>query len=422
MIVDLFAGPGGWSEGLRMIGLSDVGLEWDEDACSTRSAAGHRTVRCDVTAYPPGAFAGRLSGLIASPPCQAFSMAGSGAGRREIHHLHSAVEACRDGWVEDGREWEDERTPLILEPLRWAWGTRPEWIACEQVPPALPVWQHMADVLRAWGYDATAVKLHSERWGVPQTRERAFLLAHRARVRTPKPTHQRYRKGEAAGEGEDCRPSLFGPGLLPWVSMAEALGWGVAEPYPTLAGGKGNGMQVGGADAQRDLRARIALRSSHHRKEQDGTLARPANAPALTVNSGHSAMEWVRERPSPTIVGTRRSKDGGLVGRQLPPGTGENVGGRDWVHGRPATHVQSTDRIGRPGHKDYEAGESQFEQDAVRIKIHEAAILQGFPPDYPFQGTKTSRFRQVGNAVPPPWAAAIIGALAGIDAAGESAA
>ncbi|MDX3358064.1 hypothetical protein PV703_33215 [Streptomyces sp. ME01-24h] len=30
LIADLFAGPGGWSEGARMLGLADVGLEWDE--------------------------------------------------------------------------------------------------------------------------------------------------------------------------------------------------------------------------------------------------------------------------------------------------------------------------------------------------------------------------------------------------------
>lgn len=44
MILDTFAGPGGWSEGLRSICLSDVGIEWDRDACLTRGAAGHRTI------------------------------------------------------------------------------------------------------------------------------------------------------------------------------------------------------------------------------------------------------------------------------------------------------------------------------------------------------------------------------------------
>lgn len=32
MILDGFAGPGGWAEGPRMLGLSEVGLEWDAAA------------------------------------------------------------------------------------------------------------------------------------------------------------------------------------------------------------------------------------------------------------------------------------------------------------------------------------------------------------------------------------------------------
>ena len=36
-----------------------------------------------------------------------------------------------------------------------------------------------------------------------------------------------------------------------------------------------------------------------------------------------------------------------------------------------------------------------------------AAMLQGFPPDWRFAGSKTAAYRQVGNAFPPPVAAAI---------------
>ena len=36
MIIDLFAGPGGWSTGLNMIGRAEtVGIEWDKAACET---------------------------------------------------------------------------------------------------------------------------------------------------------------------------------------------------------------------------------------------------------------------------------------------------------------------------------------------------------------------------------------------------
>ena len=42
-----------------------------------------------------------------------------------------------------------------------------------------------------------------------------------------------------------------------------------------------------------------------------------------------------------------------------------------------------------------------------RLTVAQAALLQGFPPDWPFQGRKTTRYRQVGNAFPPPVARAV---------------
>ncbi|MCE9612918.1 MAG: DNA cytosine methyltransferase [Lentisphaerae bacterium] len=38
---------------------------------------------------------------------------------------------------------------------------------------------------------------------------------------------------------------------------------------------------------------------------------------------------------------------------------------------------------------------------ARRLTLKECALIQSFPPEFPFQGKKSSRFRQVGNAVPP---------------------
>jgi DNA (cytosine-5)-methyltransferase 1 len=51
-------------------------------------------------------------------------------------------------------------------------------------------------------------------------------------------------------------------------------------------------------------------------------------------------------------------------------------------------------------------------QGARRITVREAAALQGFPSSVQFCGMRSSQYRQVGNAVPPPLAAAVARQLA----------
>lgn len=44
---------------------------------------------------------------------------------------------------------------------------------------------------------------------------------------------------------------------------------------------------------------------------------------------------------------------------------------------------------------------------ARRISVEEAALLQGFPVEMPWHGTTSSKYRQIGNAVPVGLAAAV---------------
>ncbi len=76
IILDLFAGPGGWSRALTVPGARDIGLEWDSRAWKTRARVVRLTIQTDVARYTVWIFSARIPGLTASPPCQVWSMAG----------------------------------------------------------------------------------------------------------------------------------------------------------------------------------------------------------------------------------------------------------------------------------------------------------------------------------------------------------
>jgi DNA (cytosine-5)-methyltransferase 1 len=80
--------------------------------------------------------------------------------------------------------------------------------------------------------------------------------------------------------------------------------------------------------------------------------------------------------------------------------------------------VLSTSRVSAPSARDRDPGwkpgdkwPSQF-KNAVRISVEEAALLQGFRAGYPWQGSRTRCFLQIGNAVCPPLARLVVEAAA----------
>src|SRR5512139_1242400 len=95
--VDLFAGPGGWSQACKLLGLAEVGVELDPAVCATRTAAGHATVRADVASLPVAHLKGRIRGLIASPPCQGFSAAGHRNGLSDLDLCHDVLDDISQG-------------------------------------------------------------------------------------------------------------------------------------------------------------------------------------------------------------------------------------------------------------------------------------------------------------------------------------
>ena len=194
--VVLFAGAGGSSIGLHAAGFDPIGFEYWKPAADTHRANG---MVCHDHDLSDATIDGQIPStplLWASPPCQPFSAAGDGEGEFDDR---------------DGFPW---TLRIIAKRL-------PAVVIIENVK-GLTFAKHHAYFagilasLRELGYRLDWQVLNSADYGVPQTRERCFIVCRRdgGPITWPMPTHT-----EQAGMLTE-----------PWVTMADALGWdGVAR-------------------------------------------------------------------------------------------------------------------------------------------------------------------------------------------------
>ena len=358
-ILDLFAGPGGLDVAAHFLGLRSIGIEWDRNACETRYAAGLPTIHADVSVMRKSRFdeiPTTVDVLAGGPPCQSFSVAGTGKGRRALDTVKTFMHRLVDGEDEAKIDEElhaldDSRTALVLEPLRWLLkaidteGRDPySAIVLEQVPAALPLWEVYARLLRSGEgrlqgvkYEADYWELKTEQFGVPQTRTRAVLVARRPGHGALEPletTHlpfDLHRGRRNAAQAEMFPPGSAIPGTKQrWLSMGEAL-----DEASKLEGSP--------VDASR-LRTRG--RMSFFVVSNYGSGGDPKNR-----------GRRLSSEPAFTVTGkVSRNK----VYKSLT---------------------------------DYESGISE------RFTIPESGVLQTFPHNFPWSGNDQAQ--QVGNAVPP---------------------
>lgn len=328
--LDVFAGVG-WGVACQWLGVCEYGVEIAPSVIRLRAANGMRTIYRDVWSglrfpwlVPPH----RL--YIASPPCQTFSIAGTGEGRRALgdvlNAIHDGLYMDVDKLIALGERL-DPRTALVLAPLAHIWRHRPELVALEQVPEVLPVWHAYARVMRGLGYSVHVEVMRAEQYGVPQTRKRAILMARLdGKVQPPVPTHSRYYSTD---------PGRLDPGVEKWVSMADALDRGMtARPYPTIASGRSTGgpdkEKVGGSSARRQIQEelkagrwkwehtpsttiagdpRITAREHHEHGEQSLTSFRLTLPEAAALQTFPPEMVW---------TGTQTAKFM-AIGNAVPP-------------------------------------------------------------------------------------------------------
>lgn len=489
--LDLFAGTG-WGVACQWLGIEEHGVEIMLEARAVRAANGMTTIYADVwegllkprprllndrerseveraLAKPVDEW-GECDLLIASPPCQTFSMAGGGAGRRALDEVVGQIDARAYLDPEKLRAFGDEhdpRTALVLTPLAHVARDVPTYVVLEQVPPVLPVWERYAEEMRRWGYSVWTGTLSAEQYGVPQTRKRAILIARAdgPEATPPPPSHSAYHPRD---------PKRLDPGVEPWVSMAEALGWTPGDDRKTHArerlispqsvAGEGRASRDGGEPSitvtSNFDRAKVERRGESFVGNQypdrksptrpNERQRRGVDSPASTITGGSSAALWegmrgpwgMTERPYPTVAsgtekggGTDPLALGGSGARKILKDARERG---EWVDERPATTVSGDARIWPPGHKVNADDERRLGAEArerygdragtkaERVTIAEAAALQSYPPGFVWDAevvdprtkrlkpiTKTKTFLQIGNAVPPLLAEAILIAATG---------
>lgn len=177
--IDLFAGAGGLSTGLKLAGFRVLAaVELDQRAAET-FRANHprvhveardiRQVRGAALMRALGLRRGELDLLAGCPPCQGFSRL-----------------PTRNGATSES----DERNDLVFEFLRFVRALRPKAVMFENVPGLMRDrrFEQVRAELAELGYGVEATVLDAHDFGVAQRRRRLILIGSRgARQVTPAP-------------------------------------------------------------------------------------------------------------------------------------------------------------------------------------------------------------------------------------------
>jgi DNA (cytosine-5)-methyltransferase 1 len=203
--LDLFSGCGGLSLGFDAAGFKSIGaVEFEPDAARSHAVnfmselshdrfEAHASAK-DITKIEPAdlmkifGLAGKIDQhvdvIVGGPPCQAFARVGRAKLREIAEHPEAFLK--------------DPRGDLYLRYLHYVNELKPIAILMENVPDVLNYGGHnvakeTCEILTAIGYRCKYTLLNSVFFGVPQMRERMFLVAIAADVADeitfPQPTH-----------------------------------------------------------------------------------------------------------------------------------------------------------------------------------------------------------------------------------------
>jgi DNA (cytosine-5)-methyltransferase 1 len=446
-VLDLFSGCGGISLGFHTAGCRiAAAVEFDRHAAATHAlnfhtngdaaqAALHAKPR-DITSIEPAELAHEL-GLgpatdafdivVGGPPCQAYTRIGR-AKLREIAEHPRAYKV-------------DPRANLYVRFLHYVQVTQPLAVLIENVPDILNFGGHnvmaeIAEALEAIGYTARYTLINAVFHGVPQMRDRVFLIAYHSSVMTavqfPQATH--YMK-VPAGYGSTrtvalrhvdlfeggffVDPTEVAPGLPRPVTCSEAIA-DLPRITDHLAGKMETGPRrfdklvayparrsklSGYAELMRNwpgFENTMGVRDHvirHLPRDVDTFREMPNGAEYPAAHATATAI-WHRRVAIEEFLKKRRlsnREQDELRNAIVPPYPLDSFPNRWWKLKKDYPSRTLMAHIGKDtySHIHYDSSQARV------ISVREAARLQSFPDGFRFSGAMNSAYRQIGNAVPP---------------------
>jgi DNA (cytosine-5)-methyltransferase 1 len=377
--------------------------------------------------------------IVGGPPCQAFAR----VGRPKLREIDDHPEAFRH----------DPRARLYQEYLRYVAAFQPLAVLVENVPDVLNhggqnIAEEISEVLEGKGYVCGYTLLNAAFYGVPQMRERMFLVAyHRElteQIAFPQPTNwlvlpPGYDGSRAVAlkvlnglfrQAHDYKDApVTRPTLPPAVTAEEAIGDlpPIYARRELAAGDLKRGARRFDQPVAYDRRRRVSSYARLMRSwlgfeapedglsdhvirylPRDYELFARLNPGDQYPEAWQHAMNMLGER----IEELRRQ---GKVVRQgsaeyqrlrdaiVPPYDATKFPNkwRKMWRNQPARTLMA--HLGKDSYSHIHYDSEQ----ARTISVREAARLQSFPDGFVFAGTMNPAFRQIGNAVPPLMARAL---------------
>jgi DNA (cytosine-5)-methyltransferase 1 len=451
-VLDLFSGCGGISVGFQRAGFEIAGaIEYDSIASASHAANFFRHLpeaeralhsqAIDITKIEPADYVRKYAHthkiddafdvIVGGPPCQAFAR----VGRAKLREVAEHPEAFK----------RDVRGDLYLRYLAYVRDLKPIAILMENVPDVLNYGGHnipeeICETLDDLGYECRYTLLNAVHYGVPQLRERMFLLAyHRDLGITPEfpLATNRFRLPQGYESSRQValktlrlglfsedhyyvdRPPVDGQGLPTATTAREAL-----EDLPAITAHLSGGLKRGARRFDELAKYRNLKRVSSYALlmrtwegfesdigvhdhvirslPRDYAIFRRMNAGdqypealqhALSIFD--DALTNERKRGARIEVGSTEYDE---LRKQIVPPYDAGKFPNKWrkiASGEPARTLMA--HLGKDGYSHI-----HYDSDQARtISVREAARLQSFPDGFVFAGTMNPAFRQIGNAVPP---------------------